>query len=160
MKNNKGFTLVELLAVIVILAVILLIAVPNVFGIIDKSRSDTLVSNAKMMASAARLKVTTTPSYLPSANLKVKSILLTDLDLEKMDRDPDGGSYGANSYVYVARDDTGVLHYYVTLQGSKRAINKIEGKVLSNAVVGNSDTAEAVVTVGTVSLDGVVYTVE
>lgn len=30
MKNNKGFTLVELLAVIVILAVILVIAMPKI----------------------------------------------------------------------------------------------------------------------------------
>ena len=39
MKNRKkslGFTLVELLAVIVILAIVTLIAVPNVNGVISK----------------------------------------------------------------------------------------------------------------------------
>ena len=30
MKNNKGFTLVELLAVIAIMAILLIIALPNV----------------------------------------------------------------------------------------------------------------------------------
>jgi prepilin-type N-terminal cleavage/methylation domain-containing protein len=41
MKNNKGFTLVELLAVIVILAVILVIAIPNVIKIINNAKLDS-----------------------------------------------------------------------------------------------------------------------
>ena len=39
MKNNKkGFTLVELLAVIVVLAIIILIAMPSVMSAMDKAR--------------------------------------------------------------------------------------------------------------------------
>ena len=54
MKNNKfGFTLVELLAVIVILAIILVIAVPKVMSIIEDSKKATLESTAKMIASQA-----------------------------------------------------------------------------------------------------------
>ena len=53
-KNNKyGFTLVELLAVIVILAIILVIAVPKVMSVIEDSKKATLESTAKMIASAA-----------------------------------------------------------------------------------------------------------
>ena len=48
MKKKNGFTLVELLAVIVILAIILLIAVPNVIGIIDKAKKDSYCSTAKL----------------------------------------------------------------------------------------------------------------
>jgi type IV pilus assembly protein PilA len=54
MKNNKGFTLVELLAVIVILAVILVIAIPNVMKIIDKARLDAYKRNEDMLISAAQ----------------------------------------------------------------------------------------------------------
>lgn len=36
--NKKGFTLVELLAVVVVLAIILAIAVPLVSGLIEQSR--------------------------------------------------------------------------------------------------------------------------
>ena len=60
MKRNKknGFTLVELLAVIVILAIILVIAVPKVMDVIKDSKKATLESTAKMIASSAeKLKV-------------------------------------------------------------------------------------------------------
>ena len=55
MINNrkKGFTLVELLAVIVILAIILVIAIPKVMSVIEDSKKATLESTAKMIASAA-----------------------------------------------------------------------------------------------------------
>ena len=38
MKNNNGFTLVELLAVIVILAVIMVITIPTVLGNMSKAK--------------------------------------------------------------------------------------------------------------------------
>jgi len=52
-KKEKGFTLVELLAVIVILAIILVIAVPKVMNIISDAKKGTLESTAKMIASQA-----------------------------------------------------------------------------------------------------------
>ena len=46
MKNKNGFTLVELLAVIVILAVIALIATPQVLGMIESARKGSAESSA------------------------------------------------------------------------------------------------------------------
>ena len=52
MKNKgRGFTLVELLAVIVILAVILVIAVPKVSEVINSSKKASFESSAKTIAS-------------------------------------------------------------------------------------------------------------
>ena len=51
--NKKGFTLVELLAVIVILAVILIIAVPQIQSVIKDSKTSTLKNTLKLMISAA-----------------------------------------------------------------------------------------------------------
>ncbi len=45
--NNKGFTLVELLAVIVILGVILLITVPTMLGTMDNAKVSAINSHAK-----------------------------------------------------------------------------------------------------------------
>lgn len=157
--NRKGFTLVELLAVLVILAIILAIAVPNILGIIDNARRDAFIANARMMTNAARTKAASDPTILPATNSTVNLLMLNDLDLENIGRDPDGGTYGNNSYVYVAKDATGAIRYFVTLQGSRRAINLVEDVDLIDTVPGAPDTADAPVTTGTVTLDGEEYTV-
>ena len=57
LKNQKGLTLVELLAVIVILGIIAAIAVPAIANIIDNSRKDAHVANAEALYDAARLAI-------------------------------------------------------------------------------------------------------
>lgn len=49
-NNKKGFTLVELLAIIVILAVILVITVPAVFDAIDSSKKESFINEAKALS--------------------------------------------------------------------------------------------------------------
>ena len=49
LQNKKGFTLVELLAVIVILGIILAIAVPTVTGIINNQRESAFEATARMI---------------------------------------------------------------------------------------------------------------
>ena len=50
MKKKEGFTLVELLAVIVILAVILVIAVPQIISVIESARKGSIELTAKLIA--------------------------------------------------------------------------------------------------------------
>ena len=57
-KKIKGFTLVELLAVIVILAVILIIAMPKISDVIKNSKEASLETTAKLIASQAEKKYT------------------------------------------------------------------------------------------------------
>ena len=52
--NHKGFTLVELLATIVIMSILLLIAVPAVSNTIEQSRKDTFATNGKSYITTAR----------------------------------------------------------------------------------------------------------
>ena len=52
-KPRRGFTLVELLAVIVILAIILVIAVPQIMNVITEARKGALISSAKLIAGTA-----------------------------------------------------------------------------------------------------------
>lgn len=47
--NKKGFTLVEILAVITILAVIALITTPIIFGVIEDSRINTFTRSVEEM---------------------------------------------------------------------------------------------------------------
>src|SRR5574344_929648 len=46
MKNNKAFTLIELLAVIVILAIIALIATPIILGVIENAKKGAAANSA------------------------------------------------------------------------------------------------------------------
>ena len=57
-KKKRGFTLVELLAVIVILAVILIIAMPKISDVIKNSKEASLETTAKLIASQAEKKYT------------------------------------------------------------------------------------------------------
>lgn len=53
-KNRNGFTLVELLAVIVILAVIILIASSNVLSQMDKARKNALAIEGNTLINSAK----------------------------------------------------------------------------------------------------------
>lgn len=54
-KNQKGFSLVELIIVIAILGVIAAIAIPNVTGALNDSRKQADITNAKAIANAVAI---------------------------------------------------------------------------------------------------------
>jgi type IV pilus assembly protein PilA len=59
MKDKKGFTLVELLAVIVILAIILVIAVPKILNVIESTRTESMESTGLLMLDSAEREYAT-----------------------------------------------------------------------------------------------------
>lgn len=58
MKGNKGFTLVELLAVLVILAIIALITTPIILGVIEDSRQSGAEDKAWGVVDAIKMAYT------------------------------------------------------------------------------------------------------
>lgn len=53
-RNNKGFTLVELLAVIVVLAIVMGLAVVGITSVLDNTRKSAFASDAKSFIQGAR----------------------------------------------------------------------------------------------------------
>lgn len=53
-KNQKGFTLVEVIVVLVILAIMAAILIPSLIGYIDKARANTVQSECRAVVQAAQ----------------------------------------------------------------------------------------------------------
>lgn len=55
LKNRKGFTLIELIVVLAVLAIIMAIAVPRFLGVQEKAKKDADAQTIKMIGKAAEL---------------------------------------------------------------------------------------------------------
>ena len=67
-KNQKGMTLIELLAVIVILGIVAAIAVPAIGNIINNSRDKAILSDASSILAGAKIAMTDGECAGPSAS--------------------------------------------------------------------------------------------
>ncbi|EJL45648.1 prepilin-type N-terminal cleavage/methylation domain-containing protein [Brevibacillus sp. CF112] len=141
LKNERGLTLIELLAVIVIIGIIAAIAVPSIGNIIENSRRDAHVANARMLIDATKMRITTNQLGTTDDDRKFTLAELRDWGLIQDIRVPgDNGSYdGEDSFVRVERDaDNNILTYHVTLAAAGSAepfIDNVELQELTRAVV-------------------------
>lgn len=83
MYKKKGFTLVELLAIIVILAIIAVIAIPSVKTIINNSKTRTYLNNEERLVDAAKLYLTRNTDKIPKDIGNTTEIKLSDLQASK-----------------------------------------------------------------------------
>ncbi len=70
MRDERGLTLIELLVVVVILGIIAAIAVVAIGGLIENSRKDAVVSDAKQLVAAAKLYTSANPMQ-PGEKIKL-----------------------------------------------------------------------------------------
>ena len=112
--NKQGFTLVELLGVIVILSIIMLIAIPNITSTLERSKRDQYLTDANKMVSLAEYELRKGDLEKPSEGKYIK-ITLDYLSTTDVEKDPDGITYSlTESYIIVARKN-GYLKYYINL---------------------------------------------
>ena len=105
MKNKKGFTLVELLAVIVILGVLLMIAVPAVQNVIKKTKNNATQKQAELFIDAAKKM-----AIIDEATSDMLIYKLSDLDSD-VDKNRFTG-------MVVALKENGSYKYYIYLNDS------------------------------------------
>lgn len=132
-KNQKGMTLIELLAVVVILAIIAAVAVPSIGKIIDNSRDDSNRSNALLIINAAKLAIaddenSTVSLKIKSANGATLQELVDAGYLDAIPKDPYNKSQAYASGSYVKKDNTG---YSVRLVTSKGTFTGTESEINS-----------------------------
>ena len=93
-KNNKGFSLVELIVVVLIMAIIAVALAPQVMKWVENSRKSTDCSNYDSIVSAANIALTNKSALLESS----VAITITSTTSAR-DWDLDGGSgTGATTY--------------------------------------------------------------
>lgn len=108
-KNEKGFTLVELLAVIAILAIVVAIAVPTIGNVIGDSEDKAHEANVNLIKNAAKL------AYVSDLNTgSDEAYSLDDLvEYGFLDEVPtdinDGYNYTKEQKVTVKENDNGGL---------------------------------------------------
>ena len=66
--NRKGFTLVELIAMLVVLGVLMAIAIPNISGIIKSNRESIGIEDINKMVRNANQKMETKKARFPAIN--------------------------------------------------------------------------------------------
>lgn len=116
MKNKKGFTLVELLAVIIILGVLLMIAVPAVQNVIKKTKNNATQKQAELFIDAAKKM-----AIIDEATSDMLIYKLSDLDSD-VDKNRFTG-------MVVALKENGSYKYYIYLNDSvnKKTIGNNNG---------------------------------
>lgn len=115
-KNAKGFTMVELLGVIVIIGILMVLGVPILLGVIDSNRNKIYVNDAQRLITKAEYKIKANNSEIAKpdpGNCIVISLLY--LDDQIFDNPPYEGEYLKDSSFVVIKNNGGNLEYSAML---------------------------------------------
>ncbi len=123
MTSKKGFTLVELIVIIVIIGVILVFTLPNITSVLERNKKEQMIADAKDMVDKAKNKMIKTADYPTGSDCK--SFKLSDIDeREEIKTSPYGNSYNRNSSNVEICLKSNQYEYTITLKdGSHKIVN-------------------------------------
>ena len=104
MKNNKGFTLVETIAVIIILGIVLSIAVPSITNVVKSTNKNRMISDAETFISEVKEYVES--DTIGNTSEKYTYTLDDIKDKTKLSKSPYGEEYKEKSYVKIKDDNS------------------------------------------------------
>ena len=121
--NRKGFTLVELLVMLVVLSILIAISIPNIMGILNDNKKTIAIDDASRMIETAKVRTSMDETLLPQSNGSCKIFRLSYLDKnDDYKKGPNGGTYNKNeSFVLIKMEEIGAgsktykYNYYVRL---------------------------------------------
>ena len=120
--NKRVFTLVELLAVIVLIAILAGLAIPNVMTSVNNTRKNSFLLDAKRMITKAEYLVSVNKSDRTTIKSSGHTYSIDDLNVDKeFDNDADGGPFDSSSFVYVTYFNN-QYQYCACVIGSARQI--------------------------------------
>jgi len=113
--NRRGFTLVELLVMMVVLGLLIGITVPNISGIVANQKANAIKDDAIEMVSNAKNKVVVNNMGKPkSGECLVFSLDYLD-DGKQIIDGPYGGTYDRNNSYVIYKREASKYKYYVRL---------------------------------------------
>lgn len=125
MRNNKGFTLVELLAMLVVLGILMGVTIPNITGILTQSKQNALIEDATKMVESAKIKYATRKNGLDKiprlTATKPCAVFTLDYlnDNEDIGKGPNDGTYLEYDSYVVLKKEGNKNKYYVRLVEKK-----------------------------------------
>lgn len=100
--NDRAFTMIELIAAITIMALLMLIIIPNIFGIVEKNKKTTYLNDAKQLITMAKNQYEADPTITEPTDSLCLVFRLKDLRKSGLEKGPNGGKYnGTYSYVTI-----------------------------------------------------------
>lgn len=113
--NKKGFTLVELLATLVILGLLTVIAAPNIIGILTNTKLNTYISDANKLQTLAEYKFRSDSKITRPQDGECIVLTMNYLGTSEFKNPPYGGTYSTDKS-------------FVVIKGEKNAQEALEYK--------------------------------
>ena len=136
MKNRKGFTLIEIIGVIIIIGVLALIAIPSFMSSLGVFRDDYYDNIVNTLENSGKEFFTDNKIYRPSKIFEARYVNLSTLEIENyIDNveDYEGNSCNNDSYVIVVRRGKNDYEYAVCLKCEADDFSTMDNKYCDSA---------------------------